>query len=120
MARLKVNLPNQPRGAEIEIPGLGLFKNGSTREVDEDQVEAWRWYNQRAVEVGDRSHDGVAAVEYQRGPTLKQYFENHDHIEVLDDEPQERSKSKRTEDTAPVGSDTADAGTAAEQEKKFS
>lgn len=110
--KVKVNDPSQPRGAEIEIPGLGLFKNGSARDVDEEQVENWRWYNQRAVEVGDRPEDGVAAVEYQRGPTLKQYFENHGFIEVLDDEPQKESKSKRTEDTAPVVSHTADVGTA--------
>lgn len=118
MAKVKVNLPNQPRGAEIEIPGLGLFKNGSTQEVDEVQVEAWRWYNQRPVTSGDRPEDGVAAVEYQRGPTLKQYFENHEFIEVLDDEPRSRSKSEKTEDTAPVGSNAADAEVAADTDKK--
>ena len=118
MSKVKVNDPSQPRGAEIEIPGLGLFKNGSAREVDEEQVENWRWYNQRPVEVGNRPVDGVAAVEYQRGPTLKQVFENHAFIDILDDEPRSKSKSEKTEDTAPVEQEPADAEVTAEAETK--
>lgn len=91
MAKVKVNHPNLARGAEVEIPGLGVFKNGSTREVTEEQVENWRWFNQRPVEVGERPEGGVSAVEYQRGPTLKQAFEGVDYLEVVDDEPEEKS-----------------------------
>src|SRR5215208_6904264 len=110
MSSVRVNHPNLPRGADVEIPGLGVFKNGSARQVDEEQVENWRWYNQRAVEVGDRPEDGVAAVEYQRGPTLKQAFENVDYIEVLDDEPRKESpKTEKSKESAPVGSKPAEA-----------
>lgn len=96
MAKLKINHPGLARGADLEIPGLGVFKNGSTAEVDESQVENWRWYNQRPVEVGERPEDGVAAVEYQRGPTLEQAFENVEYIEVLGDEPQKKGSTAKT------------------------
>jgi len=37
--RVNVHLPNSPRGTEVEVPGLGLFKNGDVAEVADSQVE---------------------------------------------------------------------------------
>ena len=34
MAKLVVNLPNRPKGANVSIPGLGTFENGKEHEVD--------------------------------------------------------------------------------------
>jgi hypothetical protein len=38
--KLTVNHPNLSQGAEVEIPGLGLFANGEEYDVDEGVVEA--------------------------------------------------------------------------------
>lgn len=37
--RVNVCLPNSPRGTEVEVPGLGIFKNGDVVDVDDDAVE---------------------------------------------------------------------------------
>jgi len=38
--KLTVNHPNLPQGAEVEVPGLGVFANGAEHDVDEEVVEA--------------------------------------------------------------------------------
>lgn len=35
-----VNMPNRPEGDLIEIPGLGLFENGTSTPVEDDKVQA--------------------------------------------------------------------------------
>jgi hypothetical protein len=37
-----VNMPNRPRGDDVEIPGLGIFVNGEHHTVDPDQVKRAR------------------------------------------------------------------------------
>lgn len=39
---LTIDHPNLPKGAEVEIPGLGLFKNRSTTTLTDEQVETFR------------------------------------------------------------------------------
>ncbi len=43
--RITVHLPNLFEGAETEVPGLGLFKNGTSTDVDDAKVR-------QAVEAG--------------------------------------------------------------------
>ena len=45
MASVTVNLYTQPEGEEIEVPGLGVFPNGSTTEVTDEQVQTWEAIN---------------------------------------------------------------------------
>jgi hypothetical protein len=40
--KIKVDLPNRPKGAEISIPGLGAFENGKTYDVTDEQAGAFR------------------------------------------------------------------------------
>lgn len=35
---VKVNVPGTPKGETVEVPGLGLFKNGSSRKVNEAEI----------------------------------------------------------------------------------
>jgi hypothetical protein len=35
MSTINVNYPNMAEGAEVEIPGLGVFKNGTETEIDD-------------------------------------------------------------------------------------
>lgn len=41
MPSVEVNLPNVPQDADVSVPYLGKFKNGTTTEVDEAQ---WNRY----------------------------------------------------------------------------
>jgi hypothetical protein len=85
--KVKVDLPNVPHGADVQISGLGIFTNGSTREVTEAEQEEFRNLRGRVVQVGDRAEDGTAAVEFQQGPALAQVFKDHPYISIVKDEP---------------------------------
>lgn len=60
MPQVKVAFDNIPEGQEVEVPYLGLFENGSTTEVDQDQWDRFvanapggeRYEDQDTLEVG--------------------------------------------------------------------
>jgi hypothetical protein len=37
--QLILNIPGSPQGEELEVPGLGLFANGGTYDISEEQLE---------------------------------------------------------------------------------
>jgi spore germination protein GerM len=39
-----VNLPTAGKGQEVQIPGLGTFKNGSTAEVTKEMADAFKTF----------------------------------------------------------------------------
>jgi hypothetical protein len=83
--KVKVNDPALPKGADVEVPGLGVFANGSTTQVSEEQAEAYRDNNAvlADVETDDRpAWTGAAGVELRRGPTVLQAFEGHSTVSV--------------------------------------
>lgn len=41
MAQVKLSYDNLPKDAEVEVPYLGVFKNGSTTTLEQFQVDAW-------------------------------------------------------------------------------
>jgi hypothetical protein len=65
--RLTVNQDNLPEGAEVSITGLGVFKNGSTTEVSDNQAEFFRVMNSRILDTRDK--DGNILVgNFERVP----------------------------------------------------
>lgn len=41
--KLNVNLPETNKGDEVEVAHLGVFKNGSTVNIDDSQVAYWEY-----------------------------------------------------------------------------
>jgi hypothetical protein len=83
--KVTLNDPALPKGAEVEVPGLGVFANGSTTQVSEEQAEAYRDNNSQLVDVetDDRpAWSGAASVELRRGPTVLAAFEGHPVVSV--------------------------------------
>jgi hypothetical protein len=83
--RVSVNDPALPDGAEVEVPGLGVFVNGSTRQVSEEDAEYFRTVNSQLVDVetDDRpAWTGAAGVELRQGPTVLAAFKDHPTISV--------------------------------------
>ena len=37
-----IDIPTLPDGAEVEVPGLGVFHNGRTEEVSDERLEQYR------------------------------------------------------------------------------
>jgi hypothetical protein len=103
---VKVNDPALPDGHEVEVPGLGVFKNGSTRQISEEQAEYFRDVNARLVDVetDDRpAFTGAAATELQRGPTVLQAFKDHPVVSVeAADQPVEKrqARAQKSEDSS--------------------
>lgn len=57
---VKVDYDNLPNGAEVEIPYLGLFENGSSREVDEGD-----WQRFLDLQPGARErYEDESSVEF--------------------------------------------------------
>jgi ABC-type thiamine transport system substrate-binding protein len=62
-AQVKVNMSNLGEGTELEIPGLGVFKNGETAEVGQDQLITFLILN--AHDTGDLNDPKHSESLYQ-------------------------------------------------------
>lgn len=96
-----VNDPALPDGANVEVPGLGVFANGSARQITEEDAENFRAVNSQLVDVetDDRpAWTGAAGVELRRGPTVLQAFEGHPTVSVETVE-QSKTRAPKTEDS---------------------
>jgi hypothetical protein len=51
---IKIDLPSASKGQEVQIPGLGTFKNGQTAEVTKEMADAFRTF-QRALGMPDQT-----------------------------------------------------------------
>ena len=98
--RVTVNDPALPDGHEIEVPGLGVFKNKNARQISEEDAENFRTVRSELVDVetDDRpAWTGAAGVELRRGPTVAQAFKDHPTVSVEavgQSEGQERARTK--------------------------
>jgi len=62
-----LEVKGQPAGAGVEIPGLGVFENG-THEITDQQAEDYR--DRNAVATVETDEDGVITSTVDRGMTL--------------------------------------------------
>jgi len=62
MAKVEVYLENRPDDSDIRIPGLGVFKNNTTTEVDE---KVWRRFK---ASNPDYSDDHTFSYGYRTEP----------------------------------------------------
>jgi hypothetical protein len=93
-----VNDPALPDGHEIEVPGLGVFENRSTRQLSEEDAEYFRDVNARIVDVetDDRpAWTGAAGVELRRGPTVLDAFRDHPTVSVEAVEPSTKARAPK-------------------------
>ena len=80
MYHIAFNSTELPRGAEIEVDGLGVFKNKSEYDVSKDDAEAYR---QRHVQqTSEYDKDGNLIVTTEPGPTLLQAFHGREDVVV--------------------------------------
>jgi hypothetical protein len=83
--QVTVNHPARPEGDGIEIPGLGVFPNGKTVEISDEQAENYRHNTASFVDVptDDRpAYSGAAGVEFRRGPDVLGAFKGHQFVTV--------------------------------------
>ena len=80
MYKIQINVPNLDKGALVELDGLGIYENGATAEITEEQAEAFRAKNQTSTTT--YTEDGDRKVVYEKGPTVLQAFKSAAGITV--------------------------------------
>ncbi len=78
------------KGREVEVPGLGLLKNGIENEISEEQAEYFRNYNM--VPVTKENQDGQFYTEWVQGPTVAEYFKDTIWVEVTTKKEEKKSE----------------------------
>ncbi len=80
MYKLTVNMPNLPKGDDVIIDGLGVFKNGETSEVTAEQAAYFRRHH------GGLAWDEAAEADvWKDGRTLLEASKNMFGVEVAVD-----------------------------------
>lgn len=87
-----VDLPNLPKGADVQVHGLGLLQNGDTTFVTEDQANHWRAMNSTQVGEFDSETGAYTAKEAKSG-TLLQVLGKTDGFKVVKAERSDNEES---------------------------
>lgn len=81
MYEVTVNMESLPKGADVEIDGLGIFKNGETADVTDEAAEQFRIkHTSVAYEYDDK---GNMSQEVTQGPTVLQAFKDSETVSVV-------------------------------------
>lgn len=81
MFTLTLDLPNLPKGGDLEIDGLGTFQNGSSFEISDEQANA---FSTKDSTLKTTTHeDGKLSNVIVPGRTLVEAFKDHPYITVV-------------------------------------
>lgn len=81
MYKLTLDFPNLTKGAEVQIDGLGIFKNGEEHEIDDALAQDYRNHHSRVVDELDDDGE-VIGRKMEQGPTLLQAFQDSAGVTV--------------------------------------
>lgn len=123
-----VNQPSVPQGEQVDVPGLGLFKNGVPRSVTDEDMITFNAVHLAAQRLpADLVEVDEDAYQTGRGQTLARAFAGSPHLSVVEEDAEPISVSDAEEDapkkakprtvksSAPVGEDK---GTGAKSEEE--
>jgi hypothetical protein len=97
---LEVNIPEQPEGSPIQIPGLGVFENGKKYEITEDEANNYRVHNSVQVPDIDEETHVVLGGHFEQGPSLYDAAQTMYGVNVTDLSSGKQSKDE--EEPPPV------------------
>lgn len=80
MFTISIDLPDLPKGIEINIDGLGMFENGSSYDITDEEAYGFQVKHQSIQSVTDS--DGHTNNTLVLGPSLDEAFAKHKHIKV--------------------------------------
>lgn len=80
MYTISIDLPDLPKGTEIDVDGLGKFENGSVNDISDELAESFRVHHATiATELGEGgSHQNSIVL----GRSIEEAFENNPNITV--------------------------------------
>lgn len=86
MATVEVYLDNRPDGSEVRIPGLGIFENGTTTELDEDVWERYKAANPDEDYDDDHTFEFSTQAYEERAEAIRRLEEEEDLTDLKKDE----------------------------------
>ena len=78
--KFRIDRPALAPGAELQIHGLGIFKNGEDYIITDAQEVGFR--NANATLVSTSSKTGTVVSEVKLGPTLQEAFQEDTSVKV--------------------------------------
>jgi hypothetical protein len=84
--KLRLSLPNIPKGVKVALHGLGEFANKQEHSISDDLADFFRAMNSKQQEVADAKPDEEGRVAYETvpGPTLLDAFKNVEGVSVVE------------------------------------
>lgn len=92
MFTITIDLPDLPKGTEVDIDGLGTFENGGSYDITDDENYDFQVRHQTISTV--TSGAGHVSNTLVLGPALDEAFANHKHIKVEEAKSKDVKKSK--------------------------
>lgn len=87
MYQITVDLPNLPEGKSVAIDGLGVFKNGTTSQVTDQQLLRFNALHVRQVSIPVPGKKGRFVVRTVPGRTLEEWAQSAHGITVTSSTP---------------------------------
>jgi hypothetical protein len=81
MYEITLDFPDRSKGDTVEIDGLGVFENGYSYTVSDEEAEAFRLHHTTQQHEWDK--DGNMTTTTEKGPTLLQAFQGNDSVDVV-------------------------------------
>lgn len=97
MYTVEVNMPNLAEGVEVEVDGLGVFENGGTYQLSDEEAQFFRQkHSHIETEYGE---EGQMSNTLVLGPVLEEAFKDSETIKVTHTEDK---AEKHVQDKLPV------------------
>jgi hypothetical protein len=101
MATAEVRLKNLPQGREVEIPGLGMFKNGGGKQKVDDR--RWERFVEQNPQYADSDHVAITTTGAREQTEALQHDEDltkmkKDELAALADAKGIETKGKTKDD----------------------
>jgi hypothetical protein len=90
---ITIDNPGLPKGAGVQIAGLGTFENGSEYVVSDEEHDNFRRYHGKVEPVRNKEGE-IVGSELQLGPTLLQ-----SNIYGVEVKTEEKSKKKEGDES---------------------
>jgi hypothetical protein len=80
MYNITLDFPDRSKGDTVEIDGLGVFENGYSYTVSDEEAAAFRVHH--STQEYEWDSEGNMTTTTQPGPTVLQAFQGNDSVVV--------------------------------------
>lgn len=97
MYDITLDYPDRSKGDTVEIDGLGVFENGYSYTISDEEADAFRQHHM--VQHHEWDEDGNMTTTTRLGPTVLQAFKKNDAVTVTTAEPEDDDDTDEGDDS---------------------